>query len=359
MSKNRFTGLEPVYIGQYKVIDRIGKGGMGDIYRAVQEPLGRVVALKVLPPHMKDSDDDEFEKRFRKEAKALSGLSHQNIVSIFDSGESDGYLYIAMQYVDGMDLSCYIADNRVISIAETIDFAKQICRGLRYAHSRKVPIIHRDIKPQNILLDKNKNIRITDFGIVKMFSPEERLTEHRITQRGHTVGTPEYMSPEQAQGREDIGVQTDIYSLGILMYEMLTHKPPFTGSNSMAIAHMQVNEKPPLPSLKRKDIPKMLEMIIMKALKKDKRERYQSIEEMLEDLDRVNPAAPEARKTITLPAPKQVEDRRIKVDRRGKDRRYGPASYWAEMARTQWLSWLAIGALATAYILHLVKYHQT
>jgi len=345
MSKSGHVSLKKDdWIGKYRIDSTIGRGGMGDIYKAMQMPLGRVVALKVLPPHMQD--DREYSARFGAEAEAVSRLEHQNIVSIFDYGEEDGYRYIAMQYIDGMDMGRYIADTKVMSIAEIIDFSKQICRGLRYAHGRH--IVHRDIKPQNILLDRNKNVLITDFGIVKM-------RDKKFTQVGQTVGTPEYMSPEQAQGKEDIDALTDIYSLGIMMYEMIARKPPFTGNNPMAIAHMQVNDTPPPPSQSRKDVPKMLEMIVVKALKKDRRERYQSIEELLEDLDRVDPANPSPRKTVRLPTPKQVEDRRIKVERRGRDRRFTTAGYWAEMANTQWLSWLAIAALATAFIWHVIK----
>jgi serine/threonine protein kinase len=332
------------WVGKYKIDGTIGKGGMGDIYRAVQEPLGRVVALKVLLPHMQD--DEEFAARFAVEAEAVSHLEHQNVINIFDYGEENGCRYIAMQYIDGMDLGRYISETKVMPVAEIINISKQICRGLRYAHNRS--ILHRDIKPQNILLDKSKNVYITDFGIAK-------LPSQNLTGIGLTVGTPEYMSPEQAQGKKDIDILTDIYSLGIVMYEMLTRKPPFTGNNPLAIAHMQVNEQPPPPSQKRKDVPKMLEMIIVKALKKDRRERYQSVEELLEDLDRVDPAETAPRKTVRLPTPKEIEDRRIRVDRRGKDRRYDSGGYWAEMARTQWLSWIAIGALAAAFILHVVK----
>jgi len=356
MLKNKFTDLEPSYIGKYRIIGKLGKGGMGDIYKAMQEPLNRVVALKVLPHQL--SRDEEFTKRFESEAKAISLMEHQNIVSIYEYGEEDGYRFIAMQLVDGMNLGVYINETRVIAIPEIIDFSKQICRGLRYAHSRN--IIHRDIKPQNILLDKGKNVHISDFGIAKISSSSD------ITMTGSAVGTPEYMSPEQAQGKK-LDAQTDIYSLGILMYEMLTRKPPFTANNSMAVAYKQVHEQPLPPSVKRKDTPKRLELIILKALKKDKHDRYESVEELLEHLDSVDPTELVERDTVRFRAStasvsakttKQTDasDRRI-TDRRSTFPSYEAPffslEYWHGMVRTQWLSWLAIAALAGAFLVHI------
>jgi serine/threonine protein kinase len=253
----------PEYISHYKILGRLGKGGMGDIYKAIQDPLNRMVALKVLPPQF--GRDDEFAKRFEIEAKAISLLQHQNIVSIYEYGDEEGYRFFAMQFVDGMDLAHYIAERREVPIVEIIDFSKQICRGLRYAHNHSV--IHRDIKPQNILIEKNNIVKLSDFGIAKIFSRTDE-----ITMTGFTLGTPEYMSPEQALGKK-IDAQTDIYSLGIVMYEMLTKKPPFLARDPMAVAYKQVHEQAPPPSHKRKDTPKRLELIILKALKKDKEER--------------------------------------------------------------------------------------
>jgi len=347
MSKNKYLDLQHASIGNYKIIGKLGHGGMGDIYKAVQEPLNRVIALKVLPPQL--SRDEEFAARFDIEAKAISLLEHQNVVNIFDYGEDEGYRFIAMQFIDGMDLGAYIAEHKTIPIPEIIDFTKQICRGLRYAHGRSV--VHRDIKPQNILLDKNKFVRITDFGIAKIFETSGP------TMVGSTVGTPEYMSPEQAQGKK-IDAQSDIYSLGIVMYEMLTRKPPFIGNNAMAVAHMQVHDQPAPPSTKRKDTPKLLEMIIMKALKKDKRERYESVEDLLKDMDRVDMSEPVDPKTVRVPVSKSAPNG-TKVDQRIVDRRGGYGlrrSYWGEMAKTQWPSWVAIGALATAFILHVINH---
>lgn len=352
MIKNKTTEIIPARIGHFRITGKIGKGGMGDIYKAVQEPLNRIVALKVLPPKL--SRDEEFAKRFEIEAKAISLLQHQNIVSIYEYGEEDGLRYFAMQFVDGTDLGRFIASNKMLSIIEIIDFSKQICRGLRYAHSHN--IIHRDIKPGNALLDKNGVIRLSDFGIAKIFSGTD------ITMTGSAVGTPEYMSPEQAQGKK-LDAQTDIYSLGILMFEMLTRKPPFIANNPMAVAYKQVHELPVPPSLKRKDTPKRLELIILKALKKDKRDRYDTIEEMLEHLDSVDPQEKAERATVMFRSVKKNKKEKTDFDRRITDRRSRShkthnyslfsAQYWIDMFKNQWLIWIAFITLAAAFFLHV------
>jgi eukaryotic-like serine/threonine-protein kinase len=357
MLNKRNSDTVPAYISHYKILGRLGKGGMGDIYKAVQDPLNRIVALKVLSPQF--GRDDEFAKRFEIEAKAISLLQHQNIVSIYEYGEEDGYRYFAMQFVDGMDLSKYIAEKKEVSVPEIIDFSKQICRGLRYAHANNV--VHRDIKPQNILIDKCGIAKLSDFGIAKIFSGTD------ITMTGFTLGTPEYMSPEQALGK-NIDHQTDIYSLGIVMYEMLTKRPPFMAGDPMAVAYKQVHEQAPLPSKKRKDTPKRLELIVLKALKKEKEERYQSVEEMLDHLDSVDQDERIDQTTASLAVAvtgdtrssmAKTSDRRI-VDRRhdGSSRMFFDGRYWLDMVKTQWLSWLLIAGLGAAFLIHLFRYHR-
>jgi eukaryotic-like serine/threonine-protein kinase len=361
MFTKKETDSIPEYISHYKIVCRLGRGGMGDIYKAIQDPLNRIVALKVLPPHF--GRDEEFAKRFRIEADAIARLQHQNIVSLYEYGEENGYRYFAMQFVDGRDLSRHINEGKEMPVEEIIDFSKQICRGLRYAHAQSV--VHRDIKPQNILIDKNGIVKLSDFGIAKIFSGSD------ITMTGFTLGTPEYMSPEQALGK-NIDHQTDLYSLGIVMYEMLTKKPPFTANDPMAIAYKQVHELPVPPSAKRKETPKRLELIILKALKKNKEERYRSVEEMLDHLDSVDLRELAGSPTATMravgggPAGEGAEagentaaERRI-VDRRnstGTGPAFGDRRYWREMARTQWVSWLLLAGLGALFVLHLLRGH--
>ncbi len=353
MMKRNSAETIPQQIGHYKILSLIGRGGMGDIYKAVQEPLNRIVALKVLPPKL--SRDAEFAKRFEIEAKAISLLQHQNIVSIYEYGEEDGLRYFAMQFVDGTDLGKRISESKPIPISEIIDYTRQIGRALRYAHSCN--IIHRDIKPGNVLIEKNGVVRLSDFGIAKIFSGTD------ITMTGAAVGTPEYMSPEQAQGKK-LDAQTDIYSLGIVIYEMLTRKPPFTGPNPMSIAYKQVHELPDPPSLKRKDTPRRLEMIVLKALKKDKKERYSTVEELLEHLDKVDEEDTAAASHRKTPKPQKSAspdyDRRI-TDRRSGDRRYRKhtifsAVYWVDMISGQWPLWLAVTLLGIGFLIHLIRH---
>jgi serine/threonine-protein kinase len=350
----------PESIGPYKILQIIGMGGMGVIYKALQEPLDRVVALKVLPPQF--CSNEEVSRRFDIEAKAISLLQHQNIVNIYENGCADGFRYFAMQFVDGDNLSAVIQHKKMMPIHEVIDYSKQICRGLRYAHAQNV--IHRDIKPHNILIDKENVVRLTDFGIAKIF------TLDNITMTGITVGTPEYMSPEQAEGNQ-VDAQADIYSLGVVMYEMLTKKPPFTANNQIAIAYKHVHEMPVPPSVKRRDTPKRLELIVLKALKKKKSDRYASAAEMLEDLDSVDLDEFVERPTITFstkPIPKQfaVENRNI-IDKRITDRRGGQRrnlqkpfknlvfdkDYWTTLLAQQWLSLSLCAVLAFILLFHL------
>ncbi|MBD3320003.1 MAG: protein kinase [Chitinivibrionales bacterium] len=357
----------PDKIGHYKIQGMLGMGGMGAIYKAVQEPLNRIVALKVLLPVTSKSEESMM--RFEIEAKAISMLQHQNIVNIYEYGVEDNYRYFAMQFVDGKNLAQRTAAKKPMPYSDIIDISKQICRGLRYAHEKNV--IHRDIKPQNVLIDKSGTVLLSDFGIAKIF------TNNTITMTGVAVGTPEYMSPEQAEGRTP-DAQTDIYSLGIVMYEMVTRLPPFTGDNAVAIAYKQVHELPVPPSSKRKDIPKRLELIILKALKKDKKERYHSITEMLEHLDSVDIDEKIEKPTMSIPGFKEkakgyhkgdtTVDQRI-TDRRSGDRRRGRISrwgmpwwkvavqneFWIETWSNQWLSLILIAILAVVFLIHIMS----
>jgi serine/threonine-protein kinase len=330
-------------IANFKITNHLGKGGMGDVYCAVQEPLGRKVALKIL---MTSHGDKKARQRFEIEAKAISRLEHNNIVSLYDYGIENNLSYFSMQYVEGFALSDIIPHTG-LPIANVIDYSKQICRGLLYAH--KKGIIHRDIKPQNILIDHNDLCSISDFGIAKLFR------EQKVTSSGMAVGTPEYMSPEQASGKE-LDLRTDIYSLGILMYEMLTGDVPFTGEKALSIAYSHVHTQPKPPSAHRRDIPKRLELIVIKALKKNPTERYCSIAEVLDDLDTVS--AHEKERLYAQQEKEKAENRRI-TDRRLGDRRgtgkttaqtvidpfcftFFSRRFWYYTLRQQWLALILI-----------------
>jgi serine/threonine protein kinase len=351
----------PEKIGNFKVIEILGMGGMGVIYKGIQQHLNRVVAIKVLPPQF--SQNSESSLRFESEAKAISLLQHQNIVQLFEYGLDGDLRFFAMQYVDGENLASRIQKNRAMPLPEIIDFSKQICRGLRYAHSMNV--IHRDIKPQNILIDKSNIARLTDFGIAKIMSQND------ITVTGVTVGTPEYMSPEQAEGRE-LTIHTDIYSLGVVIYEMLTKMPPFTGNNPIAVAYKQVHEIPLPPSVKRKDTPKRLELIVLKALKKKRDDRHQTIEEMLELLDSVDldDAVGRTTKVFAVSQEKQEEDKKNGLtEQRITDRRDGhrrkmnrnrsflddlrDSHYWLEFASANWPILILLAILYVIVLYHI------
>ncbi|HKP95920.1 MAG TPA: serine/threonine-protein kinase [Fibrobacteria bacterium] len=293
--------------GGYTIVEHLGKGGMGDVYRAVQAGLDRVVALKILPSLLARST--EFSERFFTEAYAISRLQHQNIVTIYDYGDEGGQKFIAMQYIQGTTLSKLIQGEKKLDYERIIAITKQICRGLKYAHQNE--IVHRDIKSGNIMVEPGDKVFISDFGIAKVIDAPS------ITTTGMAMGTPEYMAPEQCEGGVVDG-QSDIYGLGIIIYEMVTGRPPFLADTPLAVAYKQVHETPPLLGKKASDVPPRLELIVAKCLKKNKAERYRNADDLLKDLDSAHfDVAPEM-----ATAKSQVpSDLRI-TDRRGKDRRY-------------------------------------
>ncbi|HET6261357.1 MAG TPA: protein kinase, partial [Chloroflexia bacterium] len=261
---------------RYLLLEKIGDGGTAEVFRARDERLGRLVALKLLRPQF--VSDATWRKRFEAEARAAAGLSHPNIVDIYDVGEGpDGTLFIAMQYVEGPDLKAVLWKRGRLSPGEVIGLSRQVCAALAVAH--RAGLIHRDVKPQNILIDAEGNARLTDFGIVKA------LAAPALTQSGMTVGTAAYLSPEQATGVQ-VGPASDIYALGCVMYEMLSGAPPFTGDNPTTIAYKQVWEQPrPLHELVP-EVPPSLESVVMRCLNKDAGSRYPSAQALALDLER-------------------------------------------------------------------------
>ncbi|MCK5455532.1 MAG: protein kinase [Melioribacteraceae bacterium] len=260
-------------ISHYKILEKLGGGGMGVVYKAQDLKLDRQVALKFLPPTF--SFDEEAKQRFIHEAKASSSLEHNNICTIHEIGETeDGQLFITMACYEGETLKKKI-ESGPINIEETIDITNQIAEGLDVAH--KKGIVHRDIKPANIFITNDGLVKILDFGLAKSAS------RNTMTQLGSTVGTVAYMSPEQTNG-EEVDHRTDIWSLGVVMYEMLTSQLPFKGEYEQAIVYSILNEEPVPPREIRKDIPKVIEKIITKTLAKKPAERYQSFDVLLVDL---------------------------------------------------------------------------
>ena len=261
-------------IGRYLVTGRIGKGGMGMVYRGLDPALEREVAVKTLVAD--DSFDSDGRRRFEVEARAAARLSHPNIVTVHELGEDRGILYIAMEMLPGADLEALLRSGERLPLAEKLDVVSQICRGLAYAHERGV--VHRDIKPSNVRLLDDGTAKIMDFGIAKL-GPD-----HHITKTGMMVGTVHYMSPEQVRGRELDG-RTDVFSAGVILYELLAGERPFKGEDVTAILYKIVNEEPPplgLDALGALGPP--LKQVLDKALAKDPATRYATAAEFAEEL---------------------------------------------------------------------------
>ncbi|MEO8288564.1 MAG: protein kinase [Chloroflexota bacterium] len=278
--------------GRYVVLDKIGEGGAAEVYRARDQRLDRIVAVKILRPQF--SYDEASRKRFLIEARAAAGLNHPNIVDIYDFGEApDGSMFIAMQYVEGRNLKDVLHRKGRLSAGEVVAIIPQVCHALTVAHAND--LVHRDVKPQNIMIDDKGNVRLTDFGIVKALSGPE------LTQTGMTFGTAAYLSPEQATG-DPIGPASDIYALGCVMYEMLSGAPPFTGDNPAVVAYKQVWEQPrPLHDRTPEVLPS-LEAIVMRCLNKDPNRRYPSTESLAADLANLGTAFNQPTQAVVLNA---------------------------------------------------------
>ncbi|HEY2327638.1 MAG TPA: Stk1 family PASTA domain-containing Ser/Thr kinase [Gaiellaceae bacterium] len=269
------TLINRTFDERYVIKRKLGSGGMADVYLAEDQELGRRVALKLLDD--RHAADEQFVERFRREAQSAAGLNHPNIVSIFDRGRAEGTYYIAMEYLDGRTLKELLVRNGPTPIPIAIDYARQILGALAFAHRNG--IIHRDIKPHNIIVGRDGRLKVTDFGIA-------RSGTSQMTEAGSIVGTAQYLSPEQARGAP-VDPRSDIYSLGIVLYEMLTGKVPFTGDTPVEIAMKHLSQIPAPPSELRADVPHDLDAVVMRAIAKDPEQRYASAEEMEADLARV------------------------------------------------------------------------
>jgi serine/threonine-protein kinase len=263
------------HLGRYEIVGELGQGAMGVVYKATDPLIDRIVAIKTITLSLAQEERDEYEARFYQEAKAAGRLSHPNIVTIFDVGRSGDIAYIAMEFLQGRELRDILNDDQLLPVDQAIDIVAQVAFGLAYAHEHG--IVHRDIKPSNIMVARDGHVKITDFGIARMASSAVR------TQTGMVLGSPKYMSPEQVMGKL-ADQRSDVFSLGVMLYEMLTGQAPFTGENVNAIMYQTLNSIPQPPSTLNASVPDMLNFIVAKALAKDLEHRYQNAKDFANDL---------------------------------------------------------------------------
>jgi serine/threonine-protein kinase len=348
------TLINTLFDGRYRIVRKLGAGGMANVYLAEDEELGRRVAIKILNDRY--ANDELFIERFRREAKSAAALSHPNIVSIYDRGEAEGTYYIAMEVIEGRSLKELILTRGPLPIATAIAYAREMLDALRFAHRHG--IIHRDIKPHNILIGRER-LKVTDFGIA-------RAGASQMTEAGSIMGTAQYLSPEQARGAP-VTASSDLYSVGIVLYEMLTGRVPFTGDSAIEIAMKHLNEWPKAPSQLRPEISEEVDQIVLRALAKAPEDRYQTAEEFTEDLHRVEaglPLTPETSEAATsilagggATSATQVlgpdDATRVTSPRPYAPRRpppYRPGYVYGEPPpkRRRYLPWLLVAALVAA-----------
>lgn len=291
MSERNDTQPGALFDGRYRIQRRLGKGGMARVYLAEDESLDRQVAIKILAD--RHSDDPHFVERFQREARAAARLNHPNLVQIYDQAQVDGTSYIVMEYVEGETLKDLIRRDAPLDPRQAIGIALQVLAALRVAH--QAGIVHRDIKPQNILVQPDGRVKVADFGIARAEGGSD------MTEAGSIVGTAQYLAPEQAQGLP-LGPPADLYSMGIVLYEMLTGRVPFEGDSAVTIAMKHVQEPPEQLTDRNPLVPPNLEAVVMRALAKNPAQRYQSAEEMGVDLDRVRQGLPVSEETMVIGA---------------------------------------------------------
>jgi serine/threonine-protein kinase len=281
--------------GRYKVLTKLGAGGMADVYCAEDQQLGRKVALKLL--HRRFAEDAEFVERFRREASAAAGLQHPNVVGVYDRGEWDGTYYIAMEYLPGRSLKDVIRQEAPLDPVRAVDITVQILKAARFAHRKG--IVHRDLKPHNVLLDDEDRVKVTDFGIARAGASD-------MTETGSIMGTAQYLSPEQAQGHA-VSQSSDLYAVGVILFELLTGHVPFDADSAVTIALKHVSEAPPAPSMFDPSVPPALEAIVLWALDKDPAQRPADADAFIHALEDARDAvvaeeAPGQRTAIFAPA---------------------------------------------------------
>src|SRR4051812_6267424 len=278
--------------GRYEILGKLGEGAMGVVYRARDSAIGRVVALKMLSAEL--GAEDELHARFRREAEAIGRLSHPNIVTVYDLGESEGQLYMAMELLEGDDLRSLIEQRVDVPLPDRVRILVQISEGLAYAHSRGV--VHRDIKPANIVVTSTGRVKILDFGLARV------ATRATITRKGMILGTPDYMAPEQAMGKL-VDRRSDVFSAGSVFYEFLTGEKPFKGKTLHAVLFQIIQEEPdPLLTL-NPELPTRVAAVVHRMLVKDPEKRYQSMDEVGGDLQAMHVALRRSRSRSVLPQP--------------------------------------------------------
>jgi eukaryotic-like serine/threonine-protein kinase len=301
-----------VIAGRYELVELVGRGGMSSVWKAEDRLLDRTVAIKVL--HEQFTTDEEYVERFRREARSVAQLSHSNIVTVIDRGESDGRQYIVFEYVEGENLKQLLERSGPLPVRDALLLALQMARALGFAHQRG--LIHRDVKPQNVLLDDDGQAKMTDFGIARSVDVEG------VTITGTVLGTSEYIAPEQARGQQ-VDALTDVYSLGVVLYELLTGRVPFQGENFVAVALRHVNEPAPSVLERRPDCPARIGLAIERAMAKRPEDRFESMDELVQELEaclaELDPTSEEA--TMIARAP--VARRARRGDARPRRRRGG------------------------------------
>lgn len=356
--------------GRYEILTKIGGGGMALVYKAQDILLGRNVAIKILRQQF--VHDEEFIRRFRREAQSAASLSHPNVVSIYDVGQEDDIHYIVMEYVEGYNLNEYIQEHAPLQVEEAVHIASQICDALDHAHQNE--IIHRDIKPHNILIGKNGRVKVTDFGIARA------VTSSTITQTGSVVGSVHYFSPEHAKGIAT-GAKSDLYSLGIVLYQMLTARLPFLGESPISVALKHLQEEFEEPRIVNPLIPQSVENVILKSMRKNPQERYQSAKEMLADLETcLNPERRyeskvdfedddflDEQKTRVIPAikPERVQPQKKAPAAREGNAEMSKSDEWKQSLQKKpqkpWLKpaiWVGLTLFVLALMLGIVLYVQ-
>jgi serine/threonine protein kinase len=267
--------MEQPQLGRYVIESEIGRGAMGVVFKATDSVLQRVVAVKTVNMALEREHADKYEARFYQEARAAGGLNHPNIVTVYDAGKAGDVVYMAMEYIQGVELRTLLTEGQPMGVSQALSIAAQVAEGLAYAH--QAGVVHRDIKPANIMVVADGPVKITDFGIARMRASAD------LTQTGVMLGSPKYMSPEQVIGKR-ADHRSDIFSLGVILYEMVSGTAPFSGENVTALMYQIVNFAPPAPSAVNRAVPEMLDFIVAKMLAKLLEERYPDARELARDL---------------------------------------------------------------------------